>query len=300
MPPPRTTDRDHEELVRDDDELVRYVLGLLPDEARERLDEASIADDDVAARLRTAETDLVDSYVRGQLSGATLERFESYYLSSPRRRETVRLAASFLSAVDRSVARAEPVARKDRSARPTRFAQIAAAAALVMAVCGVFLFQAVPPRNELARATPENGAVERRASEAASASFAPASASPAGQQAAPPERIVAVVLRPPTRAVAPIPTLAIPAGVVRVRFDLQLEANDFPSYRVGLKDPSTNEILWRSDWIVPRSSADQVSISVVVPANLFGPQHYSLDLAGRGADGRAEVIGSYAVRVVPR
>ena len=210
MPPPRTTDHD-------DEELVRYVLGLLPDEARERLDEASIADDKVAARLRTAETDLIDSYVRGQLSGATLERFESYYLSSPRRRETVRLAASFLSAVDRSVARAEPVTWKDRIARPTRFARIAAAAALVMVVCGVFLFRAERPRNEFARATSENGAVERRASEAASASSTPASASPAGKRAAPPERIVAVVLLPPTRAVAPIPTLAIPAGVDRVR-----------------------------------------------------------------------------------
>ena len=276
------------------------MLGLLPDEARERLDEASIADDEVAARLRTAETDLIDSYVRGQLSGATLERFESYYLSSPRRRETVRLAASFLSAVDRSVARAEPVTWKDRIARPTRFARIAAAAALVMVVCGVFLFRAERPRNELARATSENGAVERRASEAASASSAPASASPAGKRAAPPERIVAVVLLPPTRAVAPIPTLAIPAGVDRVGFELQLEANDFPSYRVGLKNPATNQILWRSDWIVPSTSADQAFIPVVVPANLLGPQHYSLDLAGRGAGGRAEVIGSYAVRVVQR
>ena len=62
---------------------------------------------------------------------------------------------------------------------------------------------------------------------------------------------MAVVLLPPTRAVAPIPTLAIPAGADRVRFELQLESNDFPSYRVGLKDPATNQILWRSDWIVP-------------------------------------------------
>ncbi len=107
MPPPRTTDHD-------DEAFVRYVLGLLPDEARERLDEASIANDEVAARLRAAETDLIDSYVRGQLSGATLERFESYYLSSPHRREKVRLAASFLSAVDRSVARAEPATWKNR------------------------------------------------------------------------------------------------------------------------------------------------------------------------------------------
>jgi hypothetical protein len=293
MPPPRTTDHD-------DEELVRYILGLLPDEARERLDEASIVDDGIAARLRTAETDLIDSYVRGQLTGATLERFESYFLSSPRRRESVRLAESFLSVVDRSVARAEPVTRKDRIVRPSRFAWMAAVAALAMVTGVIFLFPAVRARPDVVRVTAENGVVERRASEPASPSSPPASVSPGGKREAPPERIVAVVLPPPTRAVAPIPVLAVPAGVDRVRFELQLEANDFPSYRVGLKDPATNQILWRSDWIGPRSSADQVFIVVVVPANLLGPQHYSLDLAGRGAGGGAEVIGSYTVRVVQR
>ena len=112
--------------------------------------------------------------------------------------------------------------------------------------------------------------------------------------------MVAVVLPPPTRAVAAIPAVAVPAGVDRVGFELQLEAHDFPGYRVGLKDPATKQILWRSDWIAPRSSADHVSVFVVVPANLLGPQHYSLDLAGRGAGGGAEVIGSYTVRVVQR
>ena len=111
MPLPHATDHD-------DEELVRYVLGLLPDEARERLDEASIADDEFAARLRTAETDLIDSYVRGQLAGATLERFESYYLSSPSRRENVRLAASFSApSTDR---RRVPGLRRGRTASRVR------------------------------------------------------------------------------------------------------------------------------------------------------------------------------------
>ena len=89
----------------------------------------------------------------------------------------------------------------------------------------------------------------------------------------------------------------MPAGVDRVRFELQLEANDFPSYRVGLHDPATRQVLWRSGWTVPRASAE-VSLPVVVPANLLAAQHYVLELTGRDAAGRAEVIGSYTVRVV--
>jgi hypothetical protein len=313
-----THDVDH-----DDEELVRYVLGLLPDDATELLDEASVADDEIAARLRSVETDLIDSYVRGQLAGATLVRFESYYLASPRRRESVRLASTFIRAVDRSVARTARVTWVDRIAHP-RLTRLVAAAAVVIVMCGVLLFQAARPRTDLTLATSENGAAGRRAedartprtgepsaggataaepdrttsSAAASASPSAASGSPDGRRTASPGGLVAVVLPPPTRAAAPIPTLAIPAGTDRVRFELRLESNDFPSYRVGLKHPATSQILWRSDWIVPRPSADQASVSVVVPAKLLEPQHYLLDLTGRGAGGGAEVIGSYTVRIV--
>jgi hypothetical protein len=272
----------------DDDELVRYLLGLLPDETRERLDEASIVDDELAARLHAVETNLVDRYVRGQLSGATRDRFESYYLSSPRRRENVRLAADFLAAIDRAV----------RPARRNAFPRLAAAAALAIAVGGAFLFQRERPRSEIAKVTSGSEAVVRGPSGTPSVSPSAAAPSPDGKHAALPARIVAVVLPPPTRSVAPAPTVTMPAGVDRVRFELQLEAHDFASYRVGLQDPATRQTLWRSDWIVPRASANQVSVPVLVPARLLTPRHHSLELTGRDAGGRVEVIGIYAVRVV--
>ena len=59
---------------RDDDErLVRYLVGALDDDEIERYDELSIADGEFAVRLQSVEDDLVDSYVRGELSGDTLE-----------------------------------------------------------------------------------------------------------------------------------------------------------------------------------------------------------------------------------
>ena len=314
-------DTDH-----DDEELERYLLGLVADEASERLDEASIADDEVAMRLRVVESDLVDSYVRGKLAGETLARFESHYLSSPRRRERVRLAASFIGTVDRSVTGAEGAIGAVRSARPTRLPWMATAAAFVIVVGGILLFEFGRPRHEWpdtnsARSAPERrteqvdrrlarepapgaASVEEerdraraRPSAAASTSTIPGPESPGGR-AAERGQIVAIVLLPPTRTVAPIPTLAIPAAADRVRFELRLESNDFAAYRVGLKDPASNRILWRSSWIPAQLSAAQASVSVVVPANLFEQQHYSLDLAGRDAGRREDVIGSYPVRIV--
>jgi hypothetical protein len=88
---------------------------------------------------------------------------------------------------------------------------------------------------------------------------------PDRRRAAPPSGIVTLVLLAPTRGIASVPTLDIPGVTDRVAFDLRIESDDFPRYRVGLENPVTNHILWRSDWIRPRSSADQPSVSVVVP-----------------------------------
>ena len=71
----------------DDRLMIDYLIGALPDQEIERLDELSIADDQFAARLTAAENDLVDAYVRGQLSGNTLASFRTRYLSSPAKRE---------------------------------------------------------------------------------------------------------------------------------------------------------------------------------------------------------------------
>jgi hypothetical protein len=96
--------------------------------------------------------------------------------------------------------------------------------------------------------------------------------------------------------VASVPGLTIPWDADRVRFDLLLESNDHSRYRVGLTDPGTNQVVWRSDWITP-SGAEPASVSVIVPVTLLKSQHYALDLTGRLDVGRAEVIGSYPVRI---
>jgi hypothetical protein len=60
------------ELEPNDAVLVRYLLGSLPVDEAEPIEEASIVDDDLSARLNAIERDLVDSYVRGELEGPNL------------------------------------------------------------------------------------------------------------------------------------------------------------------------------------------------------------------------------------
>jgi hypothetical protein len=176
----------------DDQQLVRYLLRLLPDDETERLDEMSIADEAVAWRLRLLEDDLVDAYVRGTLAGETLARFESFYLSSERRRRKVEFAKSFAGPLDR---RADRDNRDDRNGRsgplravgtlqdrppapaasPSALDRIvsrsmvrwglAAAAALLLVASGGLALREVQLRSGLHEAQRASAALDRRANE---------------------------------------------------------------------------------------------------------------------------------------
>ena len=169
----------------DDQQLVRYLLGLLPEEDAERLDEASIVDDEIAGRLRVVENDLVDAYASGSLEGESLRRFESFYLSSPLRRQKVKFAGSFhrtvnqpaVSADANPVKRAAPASAAEPAAFPVAFRpkrrivpgvestwRLAVAALLVLA-CGALLFWDARLRSGLTEAQRQSAALERQAHE---------------------------------------------------------------------------------------------------------------------------------------
>lgn len=170
-----------------DDELVaQYLLGSLSEGETERFDELSISDDEFAGRLAAVENDLVDAYVRGELSGDALARFKSHYLASSKRRDKVEFAEAFLAFSDKSPAvqsedttvttPAGPAAREtflrpaSRSrlfALPRLTAQWGLASALlVLLIAGGYLvFENVRLQNQIAQTQAERGALEQREQE---------------------------------------------------------------------------------------------------------------------------------------
>jgi hypothetical protein len=305
----------HQPLLRDtpldDQQLVRYLLGLLPPHEADRFDEASVVDDAVAARLRGVEDDLVDAYVRGTLAIDLRERFESHYLASPRRRERVAFAAAFARAVDE---RPRPAAVPSWRPRwtPALLPALAIAAVLLLVASAGLLFESVRLGRGLSLAESDRAALDRRARdlERQNADLRTANADIAQQlalartpvaAAAQDVRAIALVLLPQTRSVGAVPVLDLPAAPAdRVSFELRLEANEFNRYQVGLRDPTSNAVVWRSDWVGAKTSAEGASVRVAVPRSLLKPQHYTLDLAGRSASDTAHVVGSYAFEVTRR
>jgi len=307
-----------------DDRLVRYLLGLLPGKDAERLDELTVADDEMAWRLRVAENDLVDAYVSCTLTGQTREQFESFYLSSEHRRRKVRFARSFLASVERdaeatdiesvrdSIRAEDSPLPRSRVLSPRAAWGLAAAAALFL-LAGGTLYDDVRLHRALDEARRVSDALSNRAHDlerqlndhrVANASLARELENvPATRTTEVTSRelpVVALVLLPQTRALGPVTTLAVPQGVDRIALELSLEPTDYRDYQAALRDPGTSRIVWRSNRITARTAGDVPTVSVIVPASVLKAQHYSLELDGLSGGGGAEVVGTYVFRMVRR
>lgn len=84
-----------------DERIIAYLLKELPEEELERFEdecfEQEIWPDQI---LVLAEEELVDTYLRGELSPERRERFEQNYLITKARQERVRFAAALLRRID--------------------------------------------------------------------------------------------------------------------------------------------------------------------------------------------------------
>jgi hypothetical protein len=290
-----------------DDQLVRHLLGSLSEDEAQRLEEVSIVDDEVAARLRAVEDELVDAYARGSLRGERLERFETFYLASPLRREKVAFAKQFVATIDDEAGEVRPRGREFVTASdPGRrgwFPWTLAAAAALFLATGLLLVRDVRLRADMAEARDRLAAAERRAAAVSSQLADEQRASGAVRQAlvdaraAEPAAAIALLLMPQTRGVEPVTILAVPAGAKALPLDLKVETAGAGPYSAALRDPATNAVVWRSATLAADGARRPAVVPVRVPAALLKPQHYALALYEVRA-GKPEFVSSYAFEIV--
>lgn len=91
------------------DVLLRYLLADLSDFDRERLKKESLADDELLEELHEVENDLMDSYVRGELSPKLRQQFEEKFLDSPERRERLEVAKLLMNSAVRAQIGTTPI-----------------------------------------------------------------------------------------------------------------------------------------------------------------------------------------------
>jgi hypothetical protein len=319
----------------DHPKLVEYLLGSLPQSDAELLDELSVANDEFAMRLSAVENDLLDAYVRGELSGSMLEKFRRFYLSSGKRREKMKLAQGLFTlegkaAASRALPDAPPGQYGRRENRLTSswlrllinpswgFAAVAAmlVAVILLGVDNLRLYQQISrtqafgaelqqrERELQAKLDQEHAANHEtkdeldRVRESLAQLGERSMASPRGEEpSSPPLGIAFFVLSPQMRGAGRVTTLSLPRATTLVDLRLDLEANDFPQYRAVLKDSATNQNVWRSGRLTAHLTGLNSAVSIRVPAKLLKQRNYVTELMGCPTIGAPEFISSYAFMV---
>jgi hypothetical protein len=298
-----------------DNQLRQYLLGSLPAEESEHLDELSLTDDDFAWRLREVENDLVDAYVRSELSGTTLDRFRAFYLASPKRHEKVVFAEDLLrfqaGAPKAVVQSSDKSSFLSRIFAPRRSVlQFAVAAFAILLVIGYLVFENARLRYQRNDARAQQSSLEQsrqelekelREQRAANAD-AQKSPGPAAWSTTDLDQLktLALMLPPPARGLGSLKTITVRSNADLVVLLLSLEAADFPHYRVTLKDPATSGVLWRSADLETATTDGRPALTASFPASLLKTQNYVAEVSGLSQSGHYQIIGDYPFRAVLR
>ena len=285
----------------DDQRLVDYLLGALPEHESEQFDERSITDDEFAWRLNAVENELVDAYVRGELPPATQEKFQGAYLSSDERREKVLFAQAFLSRQAAAIAvDAKPGNLRRWSLASFGSWQWAVASVLLLAASGLLLFDNRRLRDQLARQVVVTPAAPGKAHD-----LEPPTQDAERQHESPPSgapqrtlKAATFLLVAQTRDGGSVGTIAIPGGTDQVILRLQLETDDFPVYEAIVRDSATNQLVWRTTGLKSAVRPEGRVVSIGLPRAVLKLQHYTVELTGMSAASTYTFAGSYAFRVI--
>lgn len=265
--------------------LMRYLSGDLSDDDASELEQAVLIDGDLCERLEMVENDLVDAYVRGELSGAETKSFESRFLASAEGRERVAMARGLLAAVDR---RPAPVASPETLwqrfsrllASPTRTPQPAWAAVVVLAVGLTWLGRDLLPSDPVGPGPIRPDPIASDPVEAPGAT----------------ETVTLVLSRARDAGEPPRVALAPEAGVVELQVDL--EGEEARRFRARLESVSGDQIQrWRA--LAPRVVEWGRVLGFEVSADQLPPGRYLVTVERADSFEGSVEVGRYAFEIVP-
>jgi hypothetical protein len=305
--------------VNNDDLAKRLLLGKLSESERAEIEDGFLAQDDFYHELLGAEDDLIDAYVRAELSVSERALFEQWRLTSQYSRERVEFARTLFDSVS---GKAAPDRVPDRPVpwwqflsggvvRRPAIGYAFAAVFLVMVLGGVWFVidrwrtRPAPEQAKGVQSTPVTSLEPApiRPTElppvARSEQPSPARETP-NRSASVPAPVIATFTLPlglARGASAAVP-LILPAGATEVRLRLTLEGEPYRNYRAVLSTPEGRRVSSRDVTNAPPMKSSDLTLSF--PAELLTSGDYVLDLSGANAPGKWESVADYSFRIVKK
>ena len=316
--------------------IARYLLGDLPEEQQAAIEDRAFADRDYLALVTAVENDLIDEYVRQELSATERRQFETRFLASAERRKRVEFAKAFAS-----VPVAASVPQRKVVSEPTKWtwrdslyaflfglnpaAKIALVAAMSLLVTGSawLLTETLRLRRQLSQLQAQNQTrqnelqqqvdAERRRNEELNARLTQEqqqreqSDESLRQLSEPgnatPERpvIASLMLLPGlSRGGGEKPSLILANDARFVRLQIGIDpAEPYKMFAVDLRTVAGRQV-WNRENLTARTRGRARAVSLTLPASALKSGDYELRLSGRKEGGESEDVGFYYFDVKKR
>ena len=309
--------------------VKRYVLGVLPEEERDRFEQQYFSDNSLFEEVELAEDELVDRYVRDDLPKDDRRLFEQALTSSSRLSERVEFAR-LLSTKTTSQPQPQvmPVSapgfwQRLFSPQQQAFRFASAFAVLLLLVGGVIIFMAwLNLRRQSAVLEARNSEL-RQQTEAATREFAQqraANEQRAGdlqrqaadvearnksleEQLAAAERPLNLVAQLTmqsggTRGGGEVPHFTLNPNYTSINLRVPLINSDYPHYQAVVVTPDQKPIS-KPRTLTPKSTASGKYLTVSLPLKGIKPGDYFVRVEGVDESGNTQPGESYQFRLYP-
>lgn len=310
--------------------IARYLLGELPEEQQVEIEDRAFQDNDYLATITAVENDLIDEYVRHELSETDRRNFENRFLASAERRKRVEFARALANVASEATVAETPstaVSWREsldafvRSLNPFGKLALAALTLLVVASGAWLLIETLRLRSELTRLQAQNQSrqgleqqieAERKRNEELAARLnqekqqreqsdeSLRQLSETAQTATPAPRpiIASLTLLPGiSRGGGEKPSLALAGNARLVRLQIGIDAEEtYKTFAVELRTTAGRQV-WTKENLKAGSRRGARSVGLTLPATALKPGEYELKLSGVKDGGGTEEVGYYYFNV---
>lgn len=316
--------------------IARYLIGDLPEEQQVEIEDRAFADKEYLALVTAVENDLIDEYVRGELSKVDQQKFESRFLASAERRKRVEFAKALARVPVAATAPERTVISEPNrwSWRDSLYAFISglnpaakfavAAVMLVLLVGGAWLLtETLRLRSQLTQLQAQNQArqnelqhqvdAERRRNEELNARLTQEKQqreqsdeslrqiSETGSETPARPVIASLTLLPGlSRGDGGKSSLNLAADARLVRLRIGIDPDEpYKTFAVELRT-ATGRQVWTRENLTARTRGRARAVSLTLPASALKSGDYELRLSGRQEGGESEDVGFYYFDVKKR